>query len=95
MSKFEINRIAIELIRAILRFCLSFLPPKREQNNIQERKNVILQRNSVFSTSFHFALIWNVLNHKKKSDKNSVKFLYGLYSLYYSISLKTSNAGFT
>ena len=35
MSKFEINCITIELIRAILRFHSSFLPPKREQNNIQ------------------------------------------------------------
>jgi hypothetical protein len=35
MSKFEINRITKELIRAILRFCFSFLPPKREKNNIQ------------------------------------------------------------
>jgi hypothetical protein len=34
MSKFEINSITIELIRAILRFRFSFLPPKREENNI-------------------------------------------------------------
>jgi hypothetical protein len=34
MSKFEINRITIELIKAILRFRFSFLPPKREENNI-------------------------------------------------------------
>ena len=35
MSKFEINCITIELIRAILRFRFSFLPPKCSQNNIQ------------------------------------------------------------
>ena len=35
MSKFEINRIIIELIRAILRFRSSFRPPKCSQNNIQ------------------------------------------------------------
>ncbi len=35
MSKFEINRMTKELIRAILRFRSSFLPPKREENNIQ------------------------------------------------------------
>ena len=35
MSKFEINRIIIELIRAILRFRSSFLPPKCAKNNIQ------------------------------------------------------------
>ena len=35
MSKFEINRITKELIRAILRFCSSFRPPKCSQNNIQ------------------------------------------------------------
>jgi hypothetical protein len=34
MSKFEINRITLELIRAILRFRFSFLPPKRDENNI-------------------------------------------------------------
>ena len=35
MSKFEINRITIELIRAILRFRFSFCPPKLLPNNIQ------------------------------------------------------------
>ena len=35
MSKFEINRMTIELIRAILRFRSSFLVPKRTENNIQ------------------------------------------------------------
>ena len=35
MSKFEINRMTIELIRAILRFRSSFLPPKLSPNNIQ------------------------------------------------------------
>ena len=33
VSKFEINRITRKLIRAILRFRSSFLPPKRSQNN--------------------------------------------------------------
>ena len=35
VSKFEINRITRKLIRAILRFRSSFLPPKCSQNNIQ------------------------------------------------------------
>ena len=35
MSKFEKNRITRKLIRAILRFCSSFLPPKCSKNNIQ------------------------------------------------------------
>jgi hypothetical protein len=35
MSKFEINRITKELIRAILRFRASFLPPKLSPNNTQ------------------------------------------------------------
>jgi hypothetical protein len=36
MSKFEINRITKELIRAILRFRSFFLPPKCTKNNIQK-----------------------------------------------------------
>ena len=40
MSKFKLNHITIELIRAILRFRFSFLPPKREQNNIQTKMGV-------------------------------------------------------
>ena len=35
MSKFEINRITIELIRAILRFRFSFPPPTMYKNNFQ------------------------------------------------------------
>ena len=35
MSKFEINRITVELIRAIFRFCFFFRPPKLSPNNIQ------------------------------------------------------------
>ena len=35
MSKFEINRIIKELIKAILRFRSSFLAPKLKENNIQ------------------------------------------------------------
>ena len=35
MSKFEINRMTIELIRAILRFRSSFLAPMSKENNIQ------------------------------------------------------------
>ena len=35
MSKFEINRIIIELIRAILRFRFTSLLPKWQENNIQ------------------------------------------------------------
>jgi hypothetical protein len=35
MSKFEINRITKELIRAILRFRSSFLAPTLKENNIQ------------------------------------------------------------
>ena len=35
MSKFEINRMTIELIRAILRFHSSFLAPMSKENNIQ------------------------------------------------------------
>jgi hypothetical protein len=35
LSKFEINRITIKLIRAILRFHFSFRPPKLSPNNIQ------------------------------------------------------------
>jgi hypothetical protein len=35
MSKFEINRMTIELIRAILRFRSSFLLPMSKENNIQ------------------------------------------------------------
>ena len=38
MSKFEINCITIELIRAILRFHSSFLPPKLSPNNIWTNK---------------------------------------------------------
>ena len=34
MSKFEINHITIELIRAILRFHFSFPPPTMYRNNI-------------------------------------------------------------
>ena len=34
MSKFEINRIIIELIRAILRFRFTSLAPKWRENNI-------------------------------------------------------------
>ena len=34
MLKFEINRMTIELIRAILRFRSSFLAPKLKENNI-------------------------------------------------------------
>ena len=44
MSKFEINRITIELIRAILRFHFSFRPPKLLPNNIQ----VLLKINTTF-----------------------------------------------
>ena len=35
MSKFEKNRITIELIRAILRFRSSFLAPMSKENSIQ------------------------------------------------------------
>ena len=35
MSKFEINRMTIELIRAILRFRSSFLLPMSKENNIR------------------------------------------------------------
>ena len=35
MSKFEINRMTIELIRAILRFRFSFRPPTTYKNNFQ------------------------------------------------------------
>ena len=35
MSKFEINRMTIELIRAILRFHFSFRPPTLYENNFQ------------------------------------------------------------
>ena len=35
MSKFEINRMTIELIRAILRFRSSFLAPMLKEHNIQ------------------------------------------------------------
>jgi hypothetical protein len=35
MLKFEINRITIELIKAIFRFCFSFLRLKLTPNNIQ------------------------------------------------------------
>ena len=35
MSKFEINRMTIELIRAILRFHSSFLLPMSKENNMQ------------------------------------------------------------
>jgi hypothetical protein len=35
MSKFEINRITIELIRAILRFRFSFPPLTMYKNNFQ------------------------------------------------------------
>ena len=35
MLKFEINRMTIELIRAILRFRSSFLAPMSKENNIQ------------------------------------------------------------
>jgi hypothetical protein len=34
MSKFEINRMTIELIRAILRFRSSFLAPMSKENNL-------------------------------------------------------------
>jgi hypothetical protein len=35
MLKFEINRMTIELIRAILRFRSSFLLPMSKENNIR------------------------------------------------------------
>ena len=35
MSEFKINRMTIELIRAILRFRSSFLLPMSKENNIQ------------------------------------------------------------
>jgi hypothetical protein len=70
MSKFEINRITIELIRAILRFRSSFLPPKREQNNIQiggrkEKQNlgialinsIVMRFISNFDISFYSRLL--------------------------------------
>ena len=40
MSKFKINRMTIELIRAILRFRSSFLAPMSKENNIQLRKGL-------------------------------------------------------
>jgi hypothetical protein len=49
MSKFEINRITKELIRAILRFRSSFLAPKLKENNIQRFFDI--------STGFRFSKI--------------------------------------
>ena len=47
MSKFEINRMTIELIRAILRFRSSFLLPMSKENNIQIYYGYLLRKTQI------------------------------------------------
>ena len=56
MSKFEINRITKELIRAILRFRFSFLAPKLKETIYVSFKDVQMMLKIFFdiSTGFRF-----------------------------------------
>ena len=81
MSKFKINRITRKLIRAILRFRSTFLPPKLKPNNIQilfgfnlggrkeERNLRISQINSIvmrFILNFDISFYFRVLLKSKR-----------------------------